>query len=270
MKISYFCTTWGQKSASWDAFFRKVKQAGYDGVETSLPPEGEEREFLDGLKKYQLGFIAQHWETVTIDFNAHKAEYADRIRSLAALKPLFINSHTGKDHFSFKQNIALLDIATQVAEESGISIFHETHRGRFAFAAHITSGYLEQSHPDLTLDVSHWCSVAESLLQDQRPALNLALDHTRHIHARVGFEQGPQVSDFMLPQYKSALQFHLECWDSVVQKHRNSGSSSLSITPEFGPPPYMQIISANDAAEKQWELNENMMILLKERYSKPA
>ena len=58
MKISYFCTTWGQKNGSWDAFFKKVKKAGYDGIETSLPPESEEGEFLKGLNAYQLDFIA--------------------------------------------------------------------------------------------------------------------------------------------------------------------------------------------------------------------
>ncbi len=241
--------------------------AGYDGVETSLPPEEEITEFLRGLAIHQLKFIAQHWETVAVDFDAHKTEYEQRIRALAALQPLSINSHTGKDHFSFEQNTALLNLSTQIAEETGVSIFHETHRGRFAFAAHITSGYLKNSHPELTLDVSHWCCVAESLLQDQMPSLSLALDHTRHIHARVGFEQGPQVSDFILPQYQSALQFHLECWDKVVLNHRKSERSDLAITPEFGPPPYMQLNSLNDAAEKQWKLNVDIMALLKNRYS---
>lgn len=267
MRISYFCTTWGQKNEGWDAFFKKVKRAGYDGVETGMPPENELKEFREGLDNYQLDFIGQHWETSTEDFEVHKAEYAQRLRSLAALKPLFINSHTGKDHFSFEQNIVLLELASRIAAKAGIPVFHETHRGRFAFAAHITKGYLERAHPELTLDVSHWCSVAESLLQDQAEALGLALGHTRHIHARIGFEQGPQVPDFMLVQYRSALQFHLECWDQVVFNNRKEGRPLLCITTEFGPPPYMQLISAEEAAEKQWKLNEAMMRLLQERYS---
>lgn len=270
MRISYFCTTWGQKNESWYAFFRKVTDAGYDGVETSLPAPEEQDEFLNALNKYQLDFIAQHWETNTPDFDSHKAEYTARLKALAELKPLFINSHTGKDHFSFEQNVALIQVASQVAQESGIPVFHETHRGRFAFAAHSTKPFLEYAHPDLTLDVSHWCNVAESLLQDQKSALDLAIEHTRQIHARVGFEQGPQVPDFMLPQYQAALQFHLECWDRVVLLNDNKGTELLPITTEFGPPPYMQINSTLDPAEKQWKLNTDLMNLLKQRYSARA
>jgi len=268
MRISYFCTTWGQKNEGWDAFFRKVKNAGYDGIETSQPQKGEEREFLDSLNYYQLEFIAQHWETSTVDFEAHKEEYTERIQLLAELKPLFINSHTGKDHFSFEQNIALLNIAANKANETAVPIYHETHRGRFAFAAHKTRPFLERSPaPELTLDVSHWCNVAESLLQDQTEALNLALNQTRHIHARIGFEQGPQVPDFTLPQYQESLQFHLECWDKIVLNHKKNDRAMLPITTEFGPPPYMQVISKGDAYKKQWKLNEDMMNLLKGRYS---
>ena len=267
MEIVYICTTWGQKFEGWDAFCRKAKQAGYDGIETSFPPTEEKQEFLDSLKKYQLVFIVQHWVTTSIDFDAHKSEYADRIRSLTSLKPLSVNSHTGKDHFSFEQNSILLRIASEISGETGVPVYHETHRGRFAFAAHITRTYLENSHPELTLDVSHWCSVAESLLEDQIQSLNMALDHTRHIHARIGFEQGPQVCDFTLPQYQPALQFHLKCWDKVVLNHKQSSRLTLPITPEFGPPPYMQGILQEAAADKQWKMNVDMMNMLKDRYS---
>ena len=267
MKILYFCTTWGQKNEGWEAFCKKVRQEGYDGIETSFPLEDEKQEFLDSLQKYKLACIAQHWETTTADFDAHKTEYTERIRSLTSLKPLLINAHTGKDHFSFTQNSELLDIAEEIAAETGVPICHETHRGRFAFAAHITRSYLENSHLDLTLDVSHWCCVAESLLNDQTESLNMALDRTRHIHARVGFEQGPQVPDFTLPQFEGALKFHLNCWDKVVHNSKHSGKSQLTITTEFGPPPYMQGFSQEDSGSKQWKLNADMMNMLKDRYS---
>ena len=271
MRILYFCTTWGQKNENWDAFFEKVKNAGYDGIETSLPPEGEEKEFLDRLNTYELDFIGQHWETVTRDFEVHKAEYSRRLRALASLKPISINAHTGKDYFSFERNMALLAVAAKITQDTGIPISHETHRSRFAFAAHVTQQYLEHSPSlELTLDVSHWCAVAESLLQDQVEALGLALSRTRHIHARIGFAQGPQVPDFTLPQYKTALQFHLECWDKIVLNHQKNGSSMLPITTEFGPPPYMQLVSPENASEKQWKMNADMMNMLKERYKNRA
>ncbi|WP_235884611.1 sugar phosphate isomerase/epimerase family protein [Pedobacter hiemivivus] len=261
MRILYFCTTWGQKMNSWDEFFSGIISHGYQGVETDLPAEGEQNEFMEGLDKYGLKFIAQHWETTDVNLKSHQQEYEERLHKLAALKPLFINSHTGRDFFSWEQNCSLLDSAQKIEKETGVRIVHETHRSRFAYAAHVTAPFLNQ-RPELqlTLDVSHWCAVAESLLQDQPEAVNLAIKHTAHIHARVGFAQGPQVADPSLPEYAEALAFHLNCWDKVVENYKGD---ILTITPEFGPIPYMP---HHLPQERQWQNNLYIMNLLKNRY----
>lgn len=261
MTILYFCTTWGQKTGSWDDFFSRIVAHGYQGVETDLPAAAERGEFLDGLDKYGLKFIAQHWETADVVFELHQQAYEDRLRKLAGLKPMFINSHTGRDFFTHAQNGYLLDIAEKVAQDTGVQVVHETHRSRFAYAAHVTRLYLQERPAlQLTLDISHWCAVAESLLQDQPEAVDIAIDHTRHIHARVGFAQGPQVADPSLPVYREALDFHLSCWDRVVA---NTKHEILTITPEFGPPPYMP---PDQPGDQQWQNNLYLMNLLKNRY----
>ena len=89
MKVSYFCTSLGQKNSSWDIFLEKVKMAGYDGIETDLPTEDEETEFLDSLRKYELGFIGQYWETSEPDFEHHKLAYIEKLKALSLLKPVF-------------------------------------------------------------------------------------------------------------------------------------------------------------------------------------
>lgn len=66
MDICFFCTSWGQKAGNWAAFFKKVKTAGYDGVETGIPPIAEAEEFREGLNKYKLKFIAQHWRPTAL------------------------------------------------------------------------------------------------------------------------------------------------------------------------------------------------------------
>lgn len=261
MGILYFCTTWGQKTSSWDDFFYKIVSQGYDGVETDLPPEKERTMFMDGLDKHGLKFIAQHWETTDGNFKGHRKQYEERLRQLASLKPLFINSHTGKDFFSHEQNTVLLDTAESIARDTGVQIVHETHRGRFAYAAHVTAAYLkERPALRLTLDVSHWCVVAESLLQDQPAAVKLAVQHTAHIHARIGFAQGPQVADPSSSVYDDALAFHLKCWDKVVSNYKHD---LLTITPEFGPAPYMPLSMPVD---QQWQNNLYIMNFLKNRY----
>ena len=265
MSTSFFCPRWGQANTGWDVFLYSVKSAGYDGIEASLPEgESEKEEMLTELEKHGLKLIGQHWETVEPEFDKHYKEFETRLRNLAAINPLFINSQTGKDYYSFEQNRKLISLAQDISNETGISIIHETHRGKFSFAAHITKQYLEQL-PGLriTLDISHWCNTAESLLNDQSEAVDIAVSSTDHIHARVGFAEGPQITDPRDPEWNEAMQFHLQCWDKVIALN-----NSITITPEFGPSPYMMNLPfTHQAVADQWEINEYMMNLLKERYS---
>lgn len=269
MQLFFFCPRWGQENTPWDIFLQKVKKEGYDGVECSLPPsEKEQNEILEEFNKYDLKLIGQHWETIQPDFDKHCEEYKSRLQSLTNARPLFINSQTGKDYYSFQQNEQLISIAREIADKTGVSIIHETHRGKFSFAAHITKNFLKQI-PDLriTLDISHWCNTAETFLQDQAEAVELALSRTDHIHSRVGYTEGPQVTDPRAPEWEEALQFHLNCWDKVIERQRVNNRDFFTITSEFGAPPYMPLLPyTRQPIIDQWEVNVYMMKLLKERY----
>jgi sugar phosphate isomerase/epimerase len=266
MEIKFFCPQWGLKHLQLDSFFEKVKNAGYDGVEMSLPLDNSEKELaLRLLGQFDLLHIAQHWETLTPDFQEHKIEYRKRLENLASANPLFINSQTGKDYFSFEQNADLIEIGREVSHDYGVKIVHETHRGKFSFAAHITADYLNRL-PDLrlTLDISHWCNVAESYLDDQREAIKLAISRTDHVHARVGFQQGPQVPDPRVPEWQDALLVHQNWWKEVVKLKEKTGQQIFTVTPEFGPYPYMTIMPfTRQPVTDQWEVNVFMMNYLK-------
>ena len=115
--------------------------------------------------------------------------------------------------------------------------------------------------------MSHWVCVAESLLEDQPEAMQLACDRTEHIHARVGYPEGPQVSDPFLPEWKQALEAHLVWWDRVA-KRRINDNKTVIITPEFGSYPYMvHLPKTNEPIADQWSINVKMMNLLKKRYN---
>lgn len=236
----------------------------------SLPfSKSEKSEILSLIKEYDLELIAQHFQTIDPDPLLHKENYRKHLYNLAEAKPLFINAQTGKDYFTFKDNSELINIAFQVKKETGIPVVHETHRGKFSFAAHITREYLEKV-PDLMLglDISHWCNVAESLLKDQSETLDLALLRTRHIHARVGYAEGPQITDPRLPEWEETMNFHLSCWDKVFENFKNLKKEYLTITPEFGPYPYMVHLPFTQMpVANQWEINLYMKELLKARYN---
>jgi sugar phosphate isomerase/epimerase len=269
MEILFFCTRWGSEHLSWADFAKRVADAGYDGIESSLPADEATLQAMNtALMNEKLKFIGVHWDTVSPDFNQHRKEMNQRLLALTQLKPLFITSHTGKDHFSFEQNLELLLLAQDLSATTGVNIVHETHRGKFSFAAHSTRDYLEKlSWLNLTLDISHWYAVAESYLQDQASALELALARTKHIHARIGFTQGPQVNDPRHPEWQEALQHHLKCWDKVIGLQQKKGAEIFTFTSEFGPFPYLSSITdPNKAFAKQWDINNYMKDLLKSRY----
>lgn len=270
MQILFFCPRWGQANLSWDEFAAKVKDAGYDGVETDIPEsEPEKEKLLQALAKNNLLLIAQHWETVDADFDIHKSVYAQRLEKLISVKPLFINSQTGKDFFSARQNDELILLTEDISNSTGVPIFHETHRGKFSFAVHITKDFLQRLPGlQLTLDISHWINVAETFLENQEEAVDLALSRTRHIHARVGYIEGPQVPDPRIPYWQDALQQHLNFWDKAVDMNRKKGNAMLTFTTEFGPVPYMPLNPATGKeVADQCEVNVFMKELLKNRYN---
>jgi sugar phosphate isomerase/epimerase len=262
MNIKFFCPMWGSDKLDFKVFLVKVKKSGYHGVEMSLPEKTGERDgIIAQLKRADLELIAQHWETLEPDYEKHKTDYRRRLINLAEAGPLFINSQTGKDYFSFEQNAGLIAVADEISAEYGIRILHETHRGKFSFAAHITADYLRKLPAlHLSVDLSHWCAVAESWLDDQKEALDLALSRAHHIHARVGFPEGPQIPDPRVPEWKDALDIHTSWWRRVIDQRRKEGWKEFTITPEFGPQPYMiHLPTTGEPIANQWDVNVFMM-----------
>ncbi len=269
MKINFFCPRWGSENLSWDAFCEKAKKAGYNGIEGGIPADAKEKQaMLDALKKHDLLLIGMCFYGTNTDFNLSVNSFEQNLRSIAELKPVLINCHTGKDFMSFEQNKALIEVASKVSKETGIKILHETHRGRFTYAAHTTKEYLEKiTNFQLCLDISHWCNVHESLLDDQAETVNLALSRTDHIHARIGQQEAPQVNDPRAPEWADALNHHLAWWDKIVEIKRKAGMTTFTITPEFGPAGYLPTLPyTQQPVANQWDINVYMMELLRKRY----
>src|SRR5690348_14910851 len=168
MKILYFRSVWGlDDSATLEAKLEKIKAGGFDGVELDVPPDLETcrraRQSLNGLG---LAVVAQQWRTGGRTVAEHQAGFEQQYERALVLEPLYLNSHTGCDHFTLEENLALFDHATELAGRHGLEVYHETHRGRALFNAPVTMQFLG-ARPELKLvaDFSHWCCVHESLLE---------------------------------------------------------------------------------------------------------
>lgn len=268
MPVKFYCPRWGAND-SWESFCKRVREAGYDGIETPVSSieVPELNEILDATSRYKLEIIGQYYQSFEKDLKEHKANFRKHLAALGKLNPVFINSQTGKDFFDAEKNAELFSVADEFSKSSGIRVVHETHRGKALFAANVARTYLEK-HPDirLTLDISHWCNVHESYLQDQSENVDLALSKTVHIHSRIGHPEGPQVNDPRAPEWEQAVEIHLTWWDKVAEHHRKN-KTPLTVTTEFGPAGYLPVLPyTQQPVADQWEINVHMLGLLKRRY----
>jgi hypothetical protein len=269
--LKIFGTNWGFKGNT-DAFCGAIKNEGYDGTEMWWPGSKERQtELLTALRKYNLevGFLCGSGERQYAPHLEAFKKQIDAATTQFGQKPLYINCHSGKDYFTYEENKALIDYTTEASLKSGIPIYHETHRGRMLFAAHITRNFIEKNPAlRLTLDISHWCNVHESLLQDQEETVKLALSRVGHIHSRIGHEEGPQVSDPRAPEWEAAVKAHLAWWDAVVA-HKVKSGETLTVLTEFGPPNYLPTLPYTmQPVADQWAINVHMMKLFRSQYLK--
>ena len=204
-KLKILATNWGFKG-SMNEYCSKVKKEGYDGIEIWWPAEKPAQdELFAALKKYglEVGFLTAGHQS---NYKEHFEFFKKMIGAAAGntvQKPLYINCHSGRDYFSYENNKTLIDYTTTIARDTGLKICHETHRSRMLYSAPIARNFIEKI-PELriTLDISHWCNVHETLLQDQQETVNLTLPRVDHIHARIGHPEGPQVSDPRAPEWE--------------------------------------------------------------------
>ena len=265
-ELLFFQTNWGFEG-SWEAFFLKTKSSGYDGVEVWLPKNARvQQEVSKGLKKHQLKVIYLCGTNKSLSFKESLLAYENDLKRAIVQKPYAINSHTGSDFFSFEQNMKFLKLANDLSNKYNIPIHHETHRGRFSYALPETKRYLNSDSAfRLTLDISHWMVVHESLLVKQQQLLDEVMERTDHIHARVGFEEGPQVNIPQAPEWDKALNRHLSIWESIILSHWKTGKP-MTITTEFGPPNYLPTAPfTQKPLSDQWEANVFIMKAIKEQ-----
>jgi sugar phosphate isomerase/epimerase len=262
-----FGTNWGF-GGSTEEFCSLLKKEGYDGAEFWYPENNEERkEILSAYAKYQLryGFLVGGHDK---DPEKHFQQFKSQLEGAVRHNPVYINCHSGRDHFKEIQNKKFIDLTTELSIKSGIPIYHETHRSRILYSAPVARTYMEtNSALQITFDVSHWCNVHESLLDDQEDTIAMALSRAGHIHARIGHPEGPQVNDPRAPEWKNAVDAHFNWWDKIIERKKKEGKL-MTILTEFGPADYMPTIPyTRQPVSNQWEVNVHMLKVLRARYS---
>jgi sugar phosphate isomerase/epimerase len=242
MKLEMFRHLWGIDQPNEQSFPR-IKQTGlYVGIECPLPPVDEEARFKDLLTEQSFAFIPMIFTSGT-NVIEHLISFQDQLKSALRFAPSMVTAHSGADWFSPEDAFTFFSEAVRMEKGLGLSVAHETHRGRILFNPWITKRVLnEVEGVQLCADFSHWVAVCERLLNTEKEIIRLAAQQVIHIHSRVGYEEGPQVPDPRAPEYASYVRQHEDWWDLAWEAQRQRGSQVSRMTPEFGPPPYLHIL----------------------------
>jgi len=241
MQIRLFRHLWGV-GEPWETAFPKAKAAGYAGIECGLPAPGDELRFRALLAAHELDYIAQVYTTGS-DVAAHVSSFRDQLVRAATFHPVHVNCHGGRDAWSPAEGQQFYAAALAIEKEAQVAVAHETHRGRITYNPWSTRDLLLR-FPDLKLscDLSHWVCVCERLLTTEGEIVSLAAEHCLHLHARVGYENGPQVPDPRMPEFAPHLAAHEAWWDEVWDSQAARGMAVSTLTPEFGPPSYQHTL----------------------------
>jgi len=270
MEIKILSPQWGHEHLELKTFLDKIKAAGYDGIDTWIPDNlADKRTLFDYLQQHEMYMVSHQHRAEGSTFKKFKESYIKNLYECAEPSPLLINSHTGRDYFSLQQHLELVDAAQEFSAKTGITVAHETHRGRLGYSPQMISTVFElRSDFCITADFSHWVCVTESMLENFTGIVDEAIRRSRYIHARVGFEQGPQVPDPRAPEWKYALDWFVDCWDKIAAVNKQLNCKILPITTEFGPAPYMPAIPfTGELVADQFTVNCFMKDLLKNRYA---
>ena len=247
MKLKLFKTLWGHTGTLDDAI-TACRRHNYDGIE-GQPPGGpaEHLQFRRALADASLDYIAEICTSGSY-VPDRRATPADHLKSFrrqaqAALEcaPLFLTVIAGCDAWTIRQSVDFFGEAMAAAEKLGVIVSFETHRSRSFFNPWTTRDILRQLPAlKLTCDFSHWCVVCERLISTEPEVLALCAARAHHIHARVGYDQGPQVPNPAAPEYSAALESHELWWTQIWRSQLNRGLPLITMTPEFGPDGYLQ------------------------------
>jgi sugar phosphate isomerase/epimerase len=245
MQAKAFRHLWGYPATS-DATYRKIRDDGYDGIEVGLIGVERVDEFRQALKHYGFEFVGQVYTaefTKGHSVDEHLRSLECEVEKLLPFGPVLVNSHSGEDTWTLDEMHRYFDGAAKIQQKVGVAIAHETHRGRCLFHPTITRLLLE-AHPEIRLvaDVSHWVCVCERFLQDQAAVIALAAERTVHVHTRMGYTQGPQVSDPRCEQVALERTVFESWWRIMYDSMRLRGLPAFSYCPEYGPPPYLPVL----------------------------
>lgn len=132
-----------------------------------------------------------------------------------------------------------------IEKDVGIRLVHETHRQRLLNTPYAFQAILSQPSLDgvqVNADLSHWVCVCEHAPDEEKypkrdswwpPILNNVAKRVALIHARVGHDEGPQISDPRASEFDHIISLHLRWWKTVLPHLASNPSHTVSYASSY-------------------------------------
>ncbi len=267
MQLRLFKSLWTHSGPLENAI-TDVRDSDFDGIEGPIPEDNADRKILlnSGLPlvaEISTGTAAGVYvPSPRLSPADHLRDLRERVTAALQFDPIKLTILAGSDLWPLHDSINFFREALAIACNHHPHVSFETHRARPTFHPLATSAILE-AIPDfpLTCDFSHWCVVTErtTILDELPDFLARCAANCRHVHARVGYDQGAQVPHPRASEHSSALAAHERWWDAIWKAQAARGDSTTTVTPESGPDGYLHCepFTQKPVADL-WEINRWM------------
>ena len=266
MELQLFKTLWGHHGSLNDAADQAI-ETGFVGLEGNADVPLARRDELQsalqtrGLRYIQEivtagGYVPRRQATV----EEHIADVERQLKIGQSLSPQWVTIIGGCDAWPVEQSVRFFGKVQELTARKNIGCSFETHRSRSLFNPWVTLAVLQRlPELKLTCDFSHWVVVMERQLNDDWDVVQEVARHAQHVHARVGYDQGPQVPHPAAPEYADALASHQRYWETIWSIQHAKGNLFTTMTPEFGPDGYLHTLPfTQQAVADLWEINSWM------------
>jgi len=200
----------------------------------------------------------------------HLRVFQEQVEAAQEFNPVLVNSHSLKDYFTVGMARDFFQAALPWQQRNGFNVAHETHRKRFLHSPWVARDFIpEFPEIQLVLDASHFITIAETNTQDLdlTKVIEDLAPQVVHVHCRVGYDHGPQVSDPRAPEWLPYMEGHERWWDAVWRAQAKHGMKVSTMTPEHGPPSYQQTLPhSREPVANIWDVNHWIALRRQKRF----
>lgn len=229
--------------------FRRVKEAGFEGVECWLSDE-EEREHKEALDRHGLRLTLGHHPNTLEDVRK-------TVDQALRLNADFVFAQPLNPYVPIPEAAAFCREARKIVNDAGLVFFVETHRNNIPETLN-QALELIRHYPEVrfTGDFSHFVVVGEFYGWKEEGAIERlmpVLERTSHLHGRISNGEAVQVD--VGDGSGETAQFFVRIWAAVMKAWLRDArhGDAFPFASELGPPRYAITLPDGREFSDRWE-----------------